>query len=139
MAISRKQIDKPETITLLDKGCEFQGKLSFEGIVRIDGVFQGEIFSHDHLIIGEGARVDATIQVGTLEVGGDFKGKITARDKLMVHSTGQINGEIQAKEFEAAHGALIDAKIDMSSLREASVDKPKEKIVSFNQDDAVEK
>jgi len=90
MATIKRNIEHAQTITLLDKGCEFQGKLSFEGVVRIDGVFHGEIFSHDHLIIGEGARVDASIQVGTLEVGGEFKGKILARDQLIVHSTGKI-------------------------------------------------
>ncbi len=116
-----KKMQQPETITLLDKGCEFQGKLSFEGVVRIDGVFQGEIFSQDHLIIGDGARVEATIHVGRLEVGGHFKGKIIARELLTVHSTGKIEGEIQAKEIEAHHGAVIDGTIDMSSLRSADV------------------
>lgn len=110
-----------ETITLLDKGCEFQGKLSFEGVVRIDGVFHGEIFSQDHLIIGEGARVEATIHVGRLEIGGQFKGKIVARELLVVHSTGRIEGEVQTKELEAQHGAVIDGTIDMSTLRNAAV------------------
>jgi len=121
MAVNGKKMQQAETITLLDKGCEFQGKLSFEGVVRIDGVFQGEIFSQDHLIIGEGARVEAVIHVGRLEVGGYFKGKIVARELLVVHSTGKIEGEIQTKEIEAHHGAVVDGKVDMSSLRNASV------------------
>jgi len=136
MAAIRKTNDHPETITLLDKGCEFQGKLSFEGVVRIDGVFQGEIFSHDHLIIGEGARVDATIQVGILEVGGDFKGKILARDQLVVHSTGKIHGEVQTKDLVVASGALIDGQLDMSSLRDSSLEAPKTHIVHFTDDKA---
>jgi len=121
MAVNGKKMQQAETITLLDKGCEFQGKLSFEGVVRIDGVFQGEIFSQDHLIIGEGARVEAVIHVGRLEVGGHFKGKIVARELLIVHSTGKIEGEIQTKEIEAHHGAVVDGKLDMSNLRNASM------------------
>ncbi len=122
----------PSTITLLDKGCEFNGKLSFEGVVRIDGVFQGEIFSQDHLIIGDGAVVEANIQVGVLEVGGSFRGSIIAREKLIVHGTGQIHGEIQTRELEVQAGGLIDGKIDMTSLR-TSVQEPRETIVRFNQ------
>ena len=38
---------------LLGKGADFQGKLTFEGTVRIDGRFTGEIFSDGTLIIGE--------------------------------------------------------------------------------------
>lgn len=112
----------PETITLLDKGCEFQGKLSFEGVVRIDGVFQGEIFSQDHLIIGEGAQVEATIQVGRLEVAGTLKGSVIARDQLVVHSTGHIEGDVKTREIEAQNGATIDGKIDMTGLRDSSVE-----------------
>ncbi|HET9751830.1 MAG TPA: polymer-forming cytoskeletal protein, partial [Myxococcales bacterium] len=40
---------------LLGKGSQFEGKLLFEGTVRIDGKFSGEIVSTDTLIIGEGA------------------------------------------------------------------------------------
>lgn len=122
MAIAVKKMQLPETITLLDKGCEFQGKLSFEGVVRIDGAFHGEIFSQDHLIIGEGAQVEATIQVGTLEVGGNFKGKLVARDRLIVHPTGRIQGEIKTKDLEVQLGASIDGTIEMENFRSSKLD-----------------
>ena len=48
--------------TLLGKGSEFEGKLTFEGQVRIDGKFSGQIFTKDTLVIGEGARVNAEIE-----------------------------------------------------------------------------
>jgi len=120
----------PSTITLLDKGCEFNGKLSFEGVVRIDGVFQGEIYSQDHLIIGDGAVVEGNIQIGQIEVGGTFKGNITARDKITIHGTGRIQGSIQTREIEVHTGGVIDGNIEMSSLREA-VQTPHETIVHF--------
>ena len=57
---------KPGEINaLLGKGSEFEGKLLFEGTVRIDGKFKGEIKSSDTLIVGEGAKVEAEISVGT--------------------------------------------------------------------------
>jgi cytoskeletal protein CcmA (bactofilin family) len=108
----------PSTITLLDKGCEFNGKLSFEGVVRIDGVFQGEIYSQDHLIIGEGAVVEANLQVGQLEVSGFFKGEIHAAEKLIVHSTGKIQGTIKTRQLEVHRGGQVDGQIEMNSLRE---------------------
>ena len=41
--------------TLVGRGSHFEGKMTFEGVVRIDGSFEGEIVSSDTLIIGEGA------------------------------------------------------------------------------------
>lgn len=134
----KKTTGQPETITLLDKGCEFQGKLSFEGVVRIDGIFHGEIFSQDHLIIGEGAKVDATIQVGKLEIGGEFKGKITSRDELLVHGSAKVSGEIETKSLQVASGAVIDASIEMTKIREAGVENSRPGLSAFGEGSSLE-
>ena len=54
-----------ELHTLLGKGSEFDGKLSFEGQVRIDGKYTGQIHTKDVLVIGESAKVNAEISAGT--------------------------------------------------------------------------
>ncbi len=118
------------TVTLLDKGCEFDGKLSFEGIVRVDGIFRGEIFSQDHLIIGDGATVEATLQVGILEVGGSFKGNIVARERVIIHPTGRVEGKIETRELEVHRGGRFDGEMSMSPLVGA-VEVPEEAIVHF--------
>src|SRR5690349_5464164 len=38
---------------LLGRGSEFEGKLTFEGTVRIDGKFTGTIVTGDVLVVGE--------------------------------------------------------------------------------------
>ena len=60
-----QQLPATEITALLGRGTEFEGKLHFEGRVRIDGVFKGEIRSDDTLVIGEGAEVHAEIDVAT--------------------------------------------------------------------------
>ena len=59
---------------VIDHGCEFEGKLCFQGTVRIGGVFQGEIFTPDTLIVGEGARVHGQIEAGTVMISGEVSG-----------------------------------------------------------------
>src|SRR5919199_2155607 len=92
MAMRRDEVEKGPTAigaaaaarapgelnALLGKGSQFEGKLLFEGTVRIDGKFSGEIVSTDTLIIGEGAEVKANIQVGTLTCLGDYQGDARA-------------------------------------------------------------
>ena len=46
---------------LLGRGSEFEGKLTFEGTVRIDGKFTGSIVTNDVLVVGEGANISAEI------------------------------------------------------------------------------
>src|SRR5438132_11489925 len=68
----------PELNALLGKGSQFEGKLIFEGTVRIDGKVSGEIISTDELIIGEGGEVKANVKVGTKIWVGEYKGRATA-------------------------------------------------------------
>ncbi|MBL9110065.1 MAG: polymer-forming cytoskeletal protein, partial [Myxococcales bacterium] len=57
---------QPSEITaLLGRGTHFDGKLRFDGVVRIDGSFTGEIRSEDTLIVGEGAEIRANVTVAT--------------------------------------------------------------------------
>src|SRR5277367_1382487 len=70
-----------EINALLGRGTHFEGKLFFEGRVRIDGGFKGEIRGDDVLVIGEGARVSGEIHVAACIVtGGEVDAAIRARD-----------------------------------------------------------
>ena len=59
-------------------GKTFEGKLSFEGTVRIDGNYKGEIVTTDTLIVGQSAKVEGTIKVGSIIVNGEVHGNVIA-------------------------------------------------------------
>ena len=56
-----------EINAFLGVGSDFSGKLAFDGTVRLDGKFSGEVFSSGILIIGETAKVEADIDVNGTE------------------------------------------------------------------------
>ena len=60
----KKQQATGEIHAFLGNGTEFEGRLKFEGAVRIDGEFRGEIQTPGTLVIGEGAHVEAEIECG---------------------------------------------------------------------------
>ena len=59
-----------ELQALLGQGAQFEGTLVFQGRIRIEKHFTGEIRSDDVLILGPSAEVKANVQVGTLIVRG---------------------------------------------------------------------
>ena len=85
-----QQLPATEITALLGRGTQFEGKLHFEGRVRIDGVFKGEIQSDDTLVIGDGAEVHAEIEVATVIVrGGIVHGNIRAKNAIEIHAPGK--------------------------------------------------
>jgi cytoskeletal protein CcmA (bactofilin family) len=102
-----------EVTGVLDKGSEFDGTLSFEGAFRIGGVFRGKIFTDDVLIIGEGASVDAEIEVGTLILSGELKGSVKAKERVEIHYPAVFRGNIQTPSLMVADGVTFEGVSNM--------------------------
>lgn len=104
-----------ELNALLGKGSQFEGKLLFEGTVRIDGKFSGEIISTDTLIIGEGAEVKANLQVGTLTCLGDFQGEAKASKSIELKSPAKVRGNLSTASIVIERGVFFDGTCKMDT------------------------
>jgi cytoskeletal protein CcmA (bactofilin family) len=99
--------------TLLGKGSEFEGKLSFEGTVRVDGKMTGEIFTEDVLVVGEGAEVNAEVTVGAIVIQGIVRGNITAKRSVEIHNPGKVKGNINTPSLFIEKGVFFDGHCQM--------------------------
>ena len=102
-----------EVTTLLGRGSEFEGKLSFEGTVRVDGKLSGEIFTDDVLIIGEGAEVNAEISVGAIIIQGTVHGNIHAKRSVEIHTPARVRGNISTPSLSIDKGVIFDGQCQM--------------------------
>jgi cytoskeletal protein CcmA (bactofilin family) len=105
-----------EINTLLGRGSVFEGKLTFEGTVRIDGRLSGEIFSDDVLVIGEGAQVSAEIEVGVVIVEGNVTGNIRARRAVELHAPARMKGNIETPSLFIDKGVIFEGHCKMENL-----------------------
>jgi cytoskeletal protein CcmA (bactofilin family) len=113
-----------EITALLGRGTRFEGKLHFEGRVRIDGVFKGEIKSDDVLIIGDGAEVHAEIDVATVIVrGGVVHGNVRAKNAIEIHAPGRLVGNIHSPSLFIDRGVEFQGSCRMDAIDEKPVAK----------------
>ena len=104
-----------EITTLLGRGATFEGKLTFEGTVRIDGKFKGEVFSDDTLVIGEGAQVEAQIDVGEVIIQGTVVGNITAKRSIEIHAPGRVKGDLHTPTLQIDKGVIFEGRSFMEA------------------------
>ena len=107
--------------TLLGPGTHFKGVLTFEGSVRIDGKFDGEIASGGMLIVGEGATVKANVRVHRAVVAGQVHGDIEATESCEVQPTGRIFGDISTPELQLARGVTLEGKCVINRRADGSM------------------
>jgi cytoskeletal protein CcmA (bactofilin family) len=109
-------IDKADIKAFLGPGSRFEGKLSFDEMVRLDGHFSGEIKSSDTLIVGETAVMQGDIQVGALILSGRFTGKIIASDRVELRSPAQVEGSIETPNLKVDEKVIFNGDIVMGQV-----------------------
>jgi len=102
----------------LGKGAEFVGKMIFNGNVRIDGDFQGEIYGQGSVDVGQGGLVKANIVVNSIYIGGEVQGSIEVKEKINIHSTGKLLGDVRTPVFIMEEGAIFDGRSHMLEVKE---------------------
>ena len=117
-----KKKEVEEIKAFLGQGAEFIGKLIFNGSVRIDGNFQGEIYGQGSLVVGEGALVKADIAVKNIYISGDVQGNIEVKEKINIHSTGKFLGDVNTPIFIMEEGAFFDGRSHMVEAVEKKKD-----------------
>src|SRR5499433_3992347 len=118
MVATAKQAAQGEITTLLGRGAQFEGKLTFDGTVRIDGRFKGEVFSDDTLVIGEGAHVEAEVDVGEVIIQGTVVGNVTARRSIEVHAPGRVKGDLHTPSLQIDKGVIFEGRAFMEQAQQ---------------------
>lgn len=100
-----------EITALLGRGTRFEGKLCFEGRVRIDGELRGEIHGDEALVVGEGALVVGNVEAATVIIrGGRVEGNIVARTAVEVYAPGSVVGDITSPSIFIERGVEFEGR-----------------------------
>ena len=115
-----------EIKAFLGEGTEFKGVLSFQGTVRIDGRFEGEVVGDELLVVGEQGVVRATVDVGTLVSNGRIEGTIRAKERVELLASSTVIGKISTPCLVVMDGATLNGTCDMGALDEVAALPPGE-------------
>ncbi len=106
---------RDEINAFLGAGTNYNGKLHFEGAVRIDGNFEGEVRSTGTLVVGADASVEGNVQVGQLVLSGKMHGEVEASQKVVLHKTANMQGDVKTPVLVVEEGAVLEGKLTMGT------------------------
>jgi cytoskeletal protein CcmA (bactofilin family) len=114
----------------LGKGSRVEGKLTFEGSVKIDGAIDGEIQAQHAVIIGEGAVINAQVAAETVVVRGKVNGDITARKQVELRAPAKLTGNITTPSLVIHEGVVFEGHCSMGGT-ESKTEKFDKKVALF--------
>jgi cytoskeletal protein CcmA (bactofilin family) len=101
--------------TIIGRGSCFEGKLTVENSVRIDGVFKGELTCSGELTISQSGEADATLlQCKDAYIDGVVNGTVRA-DKVRLDTQSRFTGEVHTDSFTVAEGAIFHGSCSMEN------------------------
>jgi cytoskeletal protein CcmA (bactofilin family) len=98
----------------MGKDTVFNGSLTFDGTVRIDGKFEGKVKTEDTLIVGEMGHLIAEVNAGTVVCMGNVEGTIIASKKIEIHSTSKVVGNVKSPALYIELGGVLDGTCHMN-------------------------
>ncbi|MFQ3237109.1 MAG: cytoskeletal protein CcmA (bactofilin family) [Paraglaciecola sp.] len=102
-------VNKNGTPSIIGGDVVIQGNITGQGVVQLDGKFEGEIHIHS-LTVGEQGWVDGLIDAQEVMVKGKVTGAINAI-KVTLDKTADVNGDITHHSISIASGAKVQGSI----------------------------
>lgn len=101
----------------LGAGTNYNGTLTFQGAIRIDGTFTGAINSDGTLIVGHNAVIEGTLRLGSLVCNGRLNGDIKAAEKVVLNKSAVVTGTVQTPVLSMEEGAKLDGELSMTASK----------------------
>jgi cytoskeletal protein CcmA (bactofilin family) len=104
------------------KNSGFKGRIISEGIFRLDGKLEGEIFHKGILIISETAVIKGKLEVDALTLNGLIEGEVAAKERVEIHAKGKLYGNIFTPALVIQDGGIFEGNCKMGTKSDNSND-----------------
>ena len=110
MATKMENTVNVNEVTRIAAGTVFKGELSSPGDIRIDGEFEGKIFSKGRVVVGEKAIVKGDVVCINVDFCGTMTGNFFVKETLTLKKGCQVDGDLNVKRLQVE----LDAKFNGS-------------------------
>lgn len=108
-----------EHFSIVSAECYFQGTLSVQGSLRVDGHLEGSVDNARQVVIGEGGKITGDVTGHTIVCGGEIEGNVCA-EMLEILSKASIHGDIRAQKMIVEEGGRIEGMCKIGGAETAS-------------------
>jgi cytoskeletal protein CcmA (bactofilin family) len=109
----KKPVSLDRIEVVIGPTANIKGDLECDGVVKIEGVFQGSIKTVSNVIISEKAKLDAHVEAQNVSVSGQAKGSIVAKGRLEILSTGRVWADVTVSSFLLDDGGKLHGGLKM--------------------------
>lgn len=134
MARSMDSTVNVNEVSRVSTGTIIKGEISSPNDIRIDGTFEGKIFSKGKVVVGEKAVITGDIICTNVDFWGKMHGNFYVKDTLSLKETCTVEGDLHIRRLQVELDAKFNGTCKMIS--EAEFDRLADTMVSTKLNDA---
>lgn len=111
---------------IIGKDTRFKGTINSQEVVRVDGLFEGDVTTVDALIVGETGRITGQFSAKSAIIAGSCEGNLDITEKLELLATARMIGDVKAGSLVVSEGAIFLGSCSMpenEALPDATAEK----------------
>ena len=105
-------------VSRISTGTIVKGEISSSNDIRIDGTFEGKIYSKGRVVVGEKATIKGDIVCTNVDFWGTMEGNFYVKDTLSLKSSSKVKGDLHIKRLQVELDAKFDGTCQMISEAE---------------------
>ncbi len=113
-----------EHYSVVSAECYFQGTLSVQGSLRVDGTLEGSVDNARNVIVGTDGKIVGDVSAQIVVCGGVIEGNVCA-DMLEILAPASILGDIRAKKMIVEEGGRIDGRCVIGTAEQETAEPQK--------------
>ena len=102
-------------VSRISTGTTVKGEISSSNDIRIDGTFEGKIYSKGRVVVGEKALIKGDIICSNVDFWGTMEGNFFVKDTLSLKSSSRVKGDLHIKRLQVELDAKFDGTCQMIS------------------------
>ena len=99
--------------SIIGEGTRLSGDFDLNGLLRIDGEFQGKVRTKGKVLVGKNGIAECQIFAGTVVIGGKVVGDIFATERVILLSTGELIGNIKTPRIVIEEGVIFEGTCEI--------------------------
>lgn len=102
-----------EFTTVIGPDAKFDGNLSFEKGLKLQGNLKGTLKTPGRLHVTKEAQMEADVDAGSIVIEGEVKGKLSASDRIELKQSARYNGDLTASKLVVDEGAVFEGHVSV--------------------------
>lgn len=103
----KPKINIDDIDTVIGPGTKFEGNIEAIGIVRIDGLFNGNMSTQGDIIVGEDGQIQGNLKARNIIIAGKSQAKLICDEKLEIKTNGKVIGDVEVGSIIIEDGAVF--------------------------------